>query len=326
MIHMTFINAIRSAIAEEMTRNKTLFYLLDNQFEVNDYTFTTALRGEFDAQRVLTLPNCDHSLVGYGAGLCMEGAGVIINLEAHSLYDILSQLVETVLKPTLTLRETCKMAMVLRLKLNNDPPAGPCMENGIENLLCHFQDLRIVYPSTPLDAKALLKSALRTQCVTVFIENASLYTKTGPVSEEKDFLMPIGSCDIKKEGSDLSIFTYGAMLQTALAAAETLEDEGIHAQVIDLRTLSPLDNDTIIECAAKTGRILIVSEAHENCHVCAHVCKVICEAQAFDYLKAPIKTLGRKEMLIPYALTHPDDDRNMQQQNIIQTAHTLIAY
>ena len=165
--------------------------------------------------------------------------------------------------------------------------------------MCIRDRLKVVAPSTPADAKGLLKAAIRDNNPVIFFENKLLYKTKGLVPEE-DYVIELGKADIKREGSDVTVITYGRMLERCQAAAETLEKENIDVEIIDLRTLYPMDKDTIIKSVCKTGRVLIVHEAAKTGGLGGEISATIAESEAFDYLDAPIKRLAGKDVPIPY--------------------------
>ena len=169
----------------------------------------------------------------------------------------------------------------------------------LEAWMCHIPGLKVVAPSTPADAKGLLKAAIRDNNPVIFYENKLLYKTTGLVPTE-DYVIELGKANITKEGSDITVVTYGRMLERCEKAAEILKAQGIDAEIIDLRTLYPMDKETIIKSVCKTGRALIVHEASKTGGLGGEISASIVESEAFNHLKAPVKRLGGKDVPIPY--------------------------
>jgi pyruvate dehydrogenase E1 component beta subunit len=197
--------------------------------------------------------------------------------------------------------------MVVRTPGGSGTGAAAQHSQSLEAWVCHVPGLKVVIPSTPADAKGLLKAAIRDDNPVVFIEQKLLYRKKGLVPEE-EYIIPQGKADIKREGKDVTIITYGRMVPTCLKVAEDLAKEGIDIEVVDPRTLLPLDKDTLIQSAKKTGRVLIVHEAVQTGGFGGEIASVIADSEAFYYLDAPIKRLGGLDVPIPYC---PELEKNV---------------
>ena len=192
-----------------------------------------------------------------------------------------------------------KVPLVMRAAAGAGTGAAAQHSQSLEACLAHFPGLKVVIPSTPYDAKGLLKSAIHDDNPVMFLEQKKLYRTKGEVPEE-DYSIPLGVADIKREGKDCTIVTYGRMVQVCLEAAEALEKEGIQVEIVDIRSLLPLDTDTIIESVKKTKHVLIVHEAVQFGGFGGEICGQIADSEAFYYLDAPIKRLGGKSTPIPF--------------------------
>ena len=170
----------------------------------------------------------------------------------------------------------------------------------MESWYAYFPGIKVVMPSTPADAKGLLKSAIRDDDPVVFIEQERMYGNKGEVPEDPDFTIPLGVADVKREGKDVTIVARSLMVPVALKAAETLEQQGVSCEIIDPRTIRPLDINTIVESVKKTNRVVVAEESHPSCGVNAEICTQIME-RAFDYLDAPVKRVSGADVPMPYA-------------------------
>jgi pyruvate dehydrogenase E1 component beta subunit len=208
-----------------------------------------------------------------------------------------------------------KVPMVLRTPSGSGTGAAAQHSQSIEAWFCHVPGLKVVVPSTPFDAKGLLKAAIRDDNPVMFFEQKLLYRKKGLVPDE-DYTIPLGIADIKREGSDVTIITYGRMVPICLEAAEQLAEQGVSVEIVDPRTLVPLDKETLIRSAKKTGRVLIVHEACQTGGFGGELAAVVADSEAFFYLDAPIKRLGGLDVPIPYC---PELEKN-----VVPTVDTVI--
>ena len=192
-----------------------------------------------------------------------------------------------------------QVPMVVRCPGGSGTGAAAQHSQSLEAWMCHIPGVKVVAPSTPADAKGLLKAAIRDNNPVIFYENKLLYKTTGLVPTE-DYVIELGKANITRDGSDITVVTYGRMLERCEMAAEKLKDENINVEIIDLRTLYPMDKDTIIKSVCKTGRALIVHEASKTGGLGGEISASIVESEAFNYLKAPVKRLGGKDVPIPY--------------------------
>jgi pyruvate dehydrogenase E1 component beta subunit len=192
--------------------------------------------------------------------------------------------------------------MVMRTPAGSGSGAAAQHSQSLEAMFCHVPGLQVIMPSTPYDAKGLLKSAIRNDNPVMFFEHKIGYSVSGEVPEE-EYLLPIGKADIKRPGKDMTIISYSFTLQKALKAAEMLEKDGVDAEVLDLRTLSPLDTDAIIASVKKTGKVLITYEGVEKFGVGAEVAALISDSEAFFYLDRPVRRFGGLFIPIPYSPT-----------------------
>lgn len=193
-----------------------------------------------------------------------------------------------------------KVPMVVRLPGGSGTGAAAQHSQCLEAWFCHVPGLKVVVPSTPNDAKGLLKASIRDDNPVVFVESKLLYKTKGMVSEDVDFVLPLGKADVKKEGRDATVISYGRMVPMVLDVADELEEDGIHVEVIDPRTLVPLDRGTIIQSVIKTGRALVVHEAVKTGGFGGEIVSTLVESDAFYHLKAPIIRLAGEDVPIPH--------------------------
>ena len=189
--------------------------------------------------------------------------------------------------------------MVLRTASGGGTGAAAQHSQSLEAMLCHVPGLKVIVPSTPRDAKGLLKSAIRDNNPVIFLEQKLLYRTKGMI-EEEEFTIPIGEADVKREGKDCTIITYGRMVQMCLAAAESLAKEGIDVEVVDLRTLLPMDTEAIIKSVIKTRHCLVVHEAVKTGGIAGEIIARIADSEAFYYLDAPLKRLASEDVPVPF--------------------------
>jgi pyruvate/2-oxoglutarate/acetoin dehydrogenase E1 component len=270
---------------------------------------------EFGEQRVRDTPISEAAIIGTATGAAITGMRPIAEIMFSDFITLgMDQLVNQAAKIRYMFGGNAKVPIVLRSPGGSGTGAAAQHSQSIEAWLCHVPGLKVVIPATPYDAKGLLLSSIRDDNPVVFLEQKLLYRKKGPVPEE-EYEIPLGLADVKYEGRDLTIITYGRMVSICLEVAEHLASGGIRIEVVDPRTLLPLDKQTIIESVKKTGRALIVHEAVQTGGFGSEIAAVIADSDAFFYLDAPIKRLGGLDVPVPYS---PE-----LEQNIVPTAETV---
>ena len=302
MVTMTIREALRDAMAEEMRRDEDVFIMGEEVAEYQGaYKVTQGLLQEFGARRVIDTPITEHGFAGVGVGAAMSGLKPIVEFMTFNFaMQAIDQIINSAAKTLYMSGGQMTAQIVFR------GPNGAAARVGAQ----HSQDysawysqipgLKVVAPHTAADFKGLLKSAIRDKNPVVFLENEMLYGHTGEVPKLDDYIVPIGKAKIARKGKDVTLISWSNGMNYALKAAEELAKEGIEAEVIDLRTLRPLDTETIIESVKKTGRAVTVEEGWQQSGVGAEVAARIME-QAFDYLDAPVGRVSGKDVPMPYA-------------------------
>jgi pyruvate dehydrogenase E1 component beta subunit len=297
----TYRNALRDAHREALTRDPRVFLMgEDIGHHGGIFRVTKDLIDEFGADRVRDTPISESSFVGLGIGAAMAGMRPVVELLFMDFALVAAdQIVNQAAKLRYMSGGLVSVPIVIRAQQGGGRGNGAQHSQSFDSWLAQVPGLIVVAPSTPADAKGLLKSSIRAGNPVVFIEHKLLYNTKGEVPED-DYLIPIGKADIKRDGRDITIVSYSRTLLFALEAAEILSQRGIEAEVIDLRTIEPLDMDTILESIRGTGRLLVVHESHSNCGLGAEIIARVGE-QAPDRLIAPARRLGAKHVPIPVA-------------------------
>ena len=304
MAVITVKQAIADALREELRRDEKVFLIgEDIGLYGGGFGVTSGLIEEFGESRVMDTPISEEGYTGIAVGAAMMGYRPVVEyIFSDFIMQAMDPIVNQAAKMRYMLGGQVTVPIVFRMPAGAGTGAAAQHSQSIEAWFCHVPGLQVVAPGTPCDAKGLLKSAIRSNTPVLFFEHKLGYHTMGEVPEE-EYTIPIGKADVKREGSDLTIISYSHMLQKALEAAEMLEKDGVDAQVLDLRTLSPLDTQAIIDNAKKTGRVLITHEATAECGVGAEVLSVICESDACLSLKKPVKRLGGKAMPVSFTKT-----------------------
>lgn len=300
---ITYANAIKEAIAEEMIRDEDVFMMGE---DIGVYRGAFGVSGDlidtFGDQRIIDTPMSEEAVVGCAIGAAVAGMRPIVEIMFSDFMTVCwDMIVNQAPKMRYMFGGKVSVPMVLRTASGGGTGAAAQHSQSLEAMLCHVPGLKVIVPSTPRDAKGLLKSAIRDNNPVIFLEQKLLYRKKGMI-EEEDFTIPIGVADIKREGKDCTIITYGRMVQTSLAAAEILEKKGIDVEVIDLRTLLPMDTNTMIKSVKKTRHCLVVHEAVKTGGIAGEIIARIADSEAFYYLDAPLKRLASEDVPVPFSL------------------------
>ncbi len=324
MSEITYAQAIKDAMSEEMRRDENVFLMgEDVGLYGGAFGVSVGMFQEFGEERVRDTPISEAVIAGAAAGAAVTGMRPIAEIMFSDFTTIsMDQLVNQAAKMRYMFGGKAKVPMVLRTPGGSGTGAAAQHSQSLEAWFCHVPGLKVVVPSTPYDAKGLLKAAIRDDNPVVFFEQKLLYRKKGEVPEE-DYEIELGKADVKREGKDLTIITYGRMVPTCLNVAEELEKEGIDIEVVDPRTLLPLDKDTLVKSAKKTGKVLIVHEAVQTGGFGGEIAAVIADSEAFFYLDAPIKRMGGLDVPIPYC---PELEKNVvpTEERIKETVYTLV--
>jgi acetoin:2,6-dichlorophenolindophenol oxidoreductase subunit beta len=303
MREITYADAIREAMCEEMRRDPRVF-LLGEDIGVYGGAFgvTKGMLAEFGEERVRDTPLSECAIAGAAVGSAVTGMRPIAEIMFSDFMTIaMDQLVNQGAKIHYQFGGQASVPMVLRTPGGSGTGAAEQHSQSLEAWVCHVPGLKVVIPSTPADAKGLLKAAIRDPNPVVFIEQKLLYRVKGPVPEPgADDIVPLGKADIKRAGRDLTIVTYGRMVPRSLEAAAKLAAEGIDVEVVDIRTLVPLDRQCIVDSVKKTGKVMIVHEACQTGGFGGELAAVIADSEAFFHLDAPIRRVAGLDVPIPY--------------------------
>ncbi|HXI61613.1 MAG TPA: pyruvate dehydrogenase complex E1 component subunit beta [Pyrinomonadaceae bacterium] len=319
MAVMTMRDALNLALKEELERDSSVFLMGEEVAEYQGaYKVTRGLLEEFGPKRVIDTPITELGFAGLGVGAAMAGLRPIIEFMTFN-FSILAtdQIINSAAKMRYMSGGQFKIPIVFRGPGGSAYQVSSQHSQALESWYAYFPGLKVVMPSTPADAKGLLKSAIRDDDPVIFIEQERMYGMKGEVPEDDDFLIPLGVGEVKREGTDATIIARSVMVPTALQAAEQLEKEGISCEVIDPRTIRPLDINLIIESIKKTNRAVVAEESHPFASVGAEISAQIAE-QAFDYLDAPVKRVSGADVPMPYA-------KNLEQLAIPDVAHIVAA-
>ncbi|MCB9133658.1 MAG: alpha-ketoacid dehydrogenase subunit beta [Anaerolineales bacterium] len=323
MRELSYLEAIREALQQEMRRDPRVFVIGEDVGVYGGaFGVTRGLVEEFGEQRIIDTPISELGIAGAITGAALTGmrpVGEIMFMDFTTL--AIEQLVNQAAKIRFMFGGTATVPFVLRCPAGSGTGAAAQHSQSLENWFVHVPGLKVVMPSTPYDAKGLLLAAIRDDNPVIFVEQKLLYKTRGPVPEE-DYTVPLGKADIKRAGRDLTIVATGVMVARALEAAEQLAREGIEVEVVDPRTLKPLDAELIIQSVSKTGRVLIVHEAARTGGYGGELAAIIAESEAFDYLDAPIVRLAGRDMPIPYNRTL-EYHTVPQVENIVEAARQL---
>jgi pyruvate dehydrogenase E1 component beta subunit len=301
MPEITYSQALNDALREEMRRDPSVFVMgEDIGLYGGVFRVTKDLINEFGPERVRDTPISEAGFVGMGIGAAMAGMHPVVELMFMDFALVAAdQIINQAAKMRYMSGGQVSVPLVIRAQQGGGRGNGAQHSQSFDSWFAQIPGLKVVVPATPFDAKGLLKSAIRDGNPIVFIEHKLLYNTKGQVPEG-DYTIPIGKAEVKRAGRDITIVSYSRTLLHCLEAAQHLSQQGIEAEVIDLRTIEPLDMDTILESIRGTARLLVVHESHLSCGLGAEIITRINE-QAPDYLVAPARRLGAKHFPIPVA-------------------------
>jgi pyruvate dehydrogenase E1 component beta subunit len=302
MAVITIREALNQALREELQRDQDVFLMGEEVAAYQGaYKVTKGLLDEFGPKRVIDTPITELGFAGLGVGAAMAGLRPIVEFMTWN-FSILAtdQIINSAAKMLYMSGGQYNIPIVFRGPGGSAFQVSSQHSQALESWYAYFPGLKVVMPSTPADAKGLLKSAIRDDDPVIFIEQERMYGNKGEVPDEEDFLIPLGVADIKREGTDATIVARSLMVPLALKAAEELEKQGVSCEVIDPRTIRPLDIGAIIKSVKKTNRLVIAEESHPFCGVAAEIMSEVNE-KAFDYLDAPVKRLSGADVPMPYA-------------------------
>ncbi|HLY87015.1 MAG TPA: alpha-ketoacid dehydrogenase subunit beta [Gaiellaceae bacterium] len=320
---MTFAQAINEALAEELRRDATVFIVGEDVAEAGTpFKVLSGLVEEFGPQRVLDSPISEAGITGLGVGAAMTGMRPVVDIMfGDFLTLVMDQLANQAAKTHYMSGGRLKVPLTVRTTMGATRRSAAQHSQSLHAWVAHVPGLKVVLPSTPADAKGLLKTAIRDDNPVVFIEDKMDYAVKGEVPDG-EYTVPLGVADVKRAGEDVTIVATSSMVRVALAAAEQLEADGISAEVVDPRTLVPLDRDTLVRSAQKTGRAIVVDEGHRGYGASAELAAVIAE-DAFWSLDAPVRRLAALDVPIPFS--PPLEDETVPTPDLVaQTARELV--
>jgi pyruvate dehydrogenase E1 component beta subunit len=302
MVNMTVREALRDAMAEEMRRDESVFVMGEEVAEYQGaYKVTQGLLQEFGARRVVDTPITEHGFAGVGVGAAFTGLRPIVEFMTFNFaMQAIDQIINSAAKTLYMSGGQLGCPIVFRGPNGAAARVAAQHSHDYAAWYSNVPGLKVVMPYTASDAKGLLKSAIRDPNPVIFLENEILYGQTFPVPKLDDFTIPIGKARIHRVGKDVTIVSFGIGMTYALKAAQELAQEGIEAEVIDLRTIRPMDSDTVVASVMKTGRCVAVEEGFPQSGVTAEIATRIME-NAFDYLDAPVARVTGKDVPMPYA-------------------------
>lgn len=305
MAVISFIEAINLAMKEEMERDENVFILGEDVGRKGGvFKATAGLYDQFGEYRVLDTPLAESAIAGVAIGAAMVGMRPIAEMQfADFIMPAVNQIVSEAAKIRYRTNNDWSCPLVVRAPFGGGIHGALYHSQSVEALFANTPGLKIVIPSTPYDAKGLLKAAIRDEDPVLFFEHKRAYRLIKGEVPTDDYVLPIGKAEVKREGEDITVITYGLMVNFAIQAAERLADDGIEAHVLDLRTVYPLDKDSIIEAASKTGKVLLITEDNKEGSIMSEVAAIIAENCLFD-LDAPIQRLAGPDVpAMPYAPT-----------------------
>jgi len=302
MAEIMYREALNSAIAEEMRRDPLVFVMGEGIAQRGgSYKVTEGLLDEFGAARVIDTPLSEATITGAGVGAALAGTRPIVQMLFIDFTCLaMDQIINQAAKYEFMSGGQGKVSMVLETQGGAGNGLAGQHSQSLEALFYHIPGLKLVTPSVPYDAKGLLKAAIQDDDPVIFIEHKLLYMTKGEVPQ-KDYIVPLGQADIKRSGDDITLITYSYMTLKCLEAAEALEREDISVEVLDLRSLTPLDKEAILQSVEKTGKAIVVHEAVKRGGIGGDIAAMIME-EAYDDLDAPVKRIGGKNTTIPYNL------------------------
>jgi pyruvate dehydrogenase E1 component beta subunit len=298
-----FREALREALTEEMRRDEKVFLMGEEVAEYNGaYKVSKGMLAEFGAKRVIDTPIAELGFAGIGVGAAMNGLRPVIEFMTFNFSLVaIDQVINSAAKMMSMSGGQFNIPIVFRGPTGSAGMLSSQHSQSFDNWYANTPGLKVIVPANPYDAKGLLKSAIRDNDPVIFMESEQMYGDKGEVPEG-EYLLPIGVADIKKEGKDVTLVTFGKILKVVMAAAKELENEGISAEVIDLRSIRPIDYATVINSVKKTNRLVIIEEAWPLGSIATEITFKV-QKDAFDYLDAPVQRITTADVPLPYAPT-----------------------
>jgi pyruvate dehydrogenase E1 component beta subunit len=323
MREIQFREAICEAMSEEMRRDESVFLLGEEVAEYNGaYKASKGMLDEFGAKRVIDTPIAELGFSGIAVGAAMNGLRPIVEFMTWNFAILAAdQIINSAAKMLQMSGGQYNVPIVFRGPNGTAGQLAATHSQSFESMYAHIPGLKVITPSNPYDAKGLLKAAIRDNDPVVFFESEKMYGDKGLVPDG-EYILPIGVADIKKEGTDVTLVSFGKIMKTALAAAAELEKEGISMEVIDLRTIRPLDIDTIVQSVKKTNRLIILEESWPVASISTEIAYRV-QRHAFDYLDSPIRRITQSDTPFAFATTLIDAALP-QIEDVVRTAKEVL--
>jgi 2-oxoisovalerate dehydrogenase E1 component beta subunit len=324
MAETTYIEAIRQGIWEEMERDENVFVLGEDVGVYGGaFKLTKGMLDHFGPQRVIDTPISESAIVGAAVGAAYVGMRPIAEMQFIDFISCAFDQITNVAAKS-RYRWGAGVPIVIRGPSGGNTHGGPFHSQNVESYFFNTPGIKIVQPSTAYDAKGLMKAAIRDEDPVLYLEHKYLYRRIKEELPEEDFVVPIGKAAVRREGGDLGIVTYGAMVYTALDAAEILAKEGVQTEVLDMRSLQPLDEDALLETAMKTNKVIVLHEACLTGGAGGELAARIAE-KAFDFLDGPVIRVAAKDTPVPYS--PPLEQAFLPQvEDVLEAAKKLLAY
>lgn len=302
MSEMTYRDALNLALREEMRHDPSVVVLgEDVALYEGSFKVTRGLLAEFGEERVKDTPISENTIIGVSVGAAMGGLRPVAELMTVNFALLaMDQIVNHMAKIRYMFGGQSSVPMTIRMPGGGGSQLGAQHSQSLETYFMHCPGMHLLYPATPADAKGLLKSAIRNNNPVIFLEHELLYNSKGEVPDDPEFLVPIGKADVKREGGQVTVVAYARMTILALQAAEELAKSGVSCEVVDLRSLAPLDEETILASVRKTGRAVVVEECWRTCGLGGEIASRIHE-RCFDLLKAPVRRVSGLDVPMPYS-------------------------
>ena len=300
---MALREAVNLAMSEEMRKDENIFLMgEDVGIYGGDFGTSVGMLAEFGEKRVKDTPISEAAIAGAAVGAAITGLRPIVDLTFMDFITIaLDAIVNNGAKNNYMFGGGLKTPVTFRVASGSGIGSAAQHSQSLESWLTHIPGIKVVAPGNANDAKGLLKSAIQDNNIVIFMEPKALYGKKEEVTQDPDFYIPLGKGEIKREGTDLTIVTYGRMLERVLKAAEEVAEQGINVEVVDPRTLIPLDKELIFESVKKTGKLMLVNDAYKTGGFIGEIAAMVTESEAFDYLDHPIVRLASEDVPVPYA-------------------------
>lgn len=301
MKEITFRQAITEAMSEEMRKDPSIYLMGEEVAEYNGaYKASKGMLAEFGDKRIIDTPISELGFSGLGIGSAMNGCRPIIEYMTFNFSLVaIDQIINNAAKIRQMSGGQWNIPIVFRGPTGSAGQLGATHSQAFESWYANCPGLKVVIPSDPFDAKGLLKSAIRDNSPVIFMESEQMYGDKMMITNN-DYALPIGEANVKKEGKDVTLVSFGKIMKVALSTAENLEKEGLEVEVIDLRTVRPLDHETILKSVKKTNRLVLLEEAWPFCSIASEISYIV-QKKAFDYLDAPIEKINVPDVPAPYA-------------------------